>query len=120
MGGEECFECQHQLFQSIKSGNLIFPEEHWSGVSEGAKDLITKLLVRDASQRLEASSMLSHPWITMNTGNEQSKEEIGTGGVATDLKTPQVLRKKVDRKRFSTPHSPLMHLLSSEIALIII
>jgi len=92
--GEECFECQHQLFQSIKSGNLIFPEEHWSGVSEGAKDLITKLLVRDASQRLEASSILSHPWITMNTGNEQTKEEKGTGIVATDLETPQVLRKK--------------------------
>merc|ERR1719471_521994 len=30
----------------------------------------------------------------MNTGNEQSKEEKGTGGVATDLETPQVLRKK--------------------------
>jgi len=92
--GEECFECQHQLFQSIKSGNLIFPEEHWSGVSEGAKDLITKLLVRDASQRLEASSILNHPWITSNTGEEINKEEQGSGNVATDLETPQVLRKK--------------------------
>jgi MAP kinase interacting serine/threonine kinase len=37
--GEECFECQHQLFQSIKSGSLIFPEKHWSTVSKEAKDL---------------------------------------------------------------------------------
>merc|ERR1711902_385708 len=38
--------------------------------------------------------MGSHPWITMNTGNEQKKEEKGAGSVATDLETPQVLRKK--------------------------
>merc|ERR1712038_1164017 len=67
--GEECSECQHLLFQSIKSGHLVFPEKHWSSVSKEAKDLITKLLVRDASQRLDATSILNHPWITTSTVN---------------------------------------------------
>jgi len=97
--GEECFECQHQLFQSIKSGNLVFPEEHWSGVSEEAKDLITKLLVRDASQRLDASSILNHPWIIGLTSEEKSKEEQGSGKTSTDLETPQVLRKKSKQEK---------------------
>jgi len=92
--GEECFECQHQLFQSIKSGNLTFPEQHWSGVSEGAKDLITKLLVRDASQRLDASSILNHPWIIRLTQAENTKEVMGSDNTSTDLETPQVLRRK--------------------------
>jgi len=92
--GEECFECQRQLFESIKSGNLTFPEQHWSGVSEGAKDLITKLLVRDASQRLNASSILNHPWIIKLTNAEKTNEDNGSNSISTDLETPQVLRKK--------------------------
>ena len=92
--GEDCFECQRQLFESIKSGNLTFPEQHWSGVSEGAKDLITKLLVRDASQRLNASSILNHPWIIKLTNAEKTNEDNGSNSISTDLETPQVLRKK--------------------------
>merc|ERR1712038_594273 len=61
--GEECQECQHQLFSAIKSGELEFPEETWSAVSAEAKDLIRQLLIRDASQRIKASAVLNHPWI---------------------------------------------------------
>merc|ERR1719242_1520529 len=45
--GEECAECQHQLFSAIKSGDLEFPEETWSEVSMEAKDLIRQLLIRE-------------------------------------------------------------------------
>merc|ERR1719216_515714 len=92
--GEECFECQHQLFQSIKSGNVIFPEKPWSGISEEAKDLITKLLVRDASQRLDATSILNHPWIIKqnNAGEPNDREKSSVSSV--DLETPRVLRRK--------------------------
>merc|ERR1719361_359255 len=92
--GEECFECQHQLFQSIKSGNVIFPEKPWSGISEEAKDLITKLLVRDASQRLDATSILNHPWIIKqnNAGQPDSRKESTITSI--DLETPKVLRRK--------------------------
>jgi len=92
--GEECFECQHQLFQSIKSGNVIFPEKPWSGISEEAKDLITKLLVRDASQRLDATSILNHPWIIKqnNEGQPNNREESNISSI--DLETPKVLRRK--------------------------
>merc|ERR1712241_224949 len=66
----------------------------WSGISEGAKDLIEKLLVRDASQRLDASSILNHPWIIeqSNEGEPDSREESATTSI--DLETPKVLRRK--------------------------
>lgn len=92
--GEECFECQHQLFQSIKSGNLVFPEKHWSGISKEAKDLITKLLVRDASQRLDATSIVNHPWIIKHSNAEQPKDTEKSSVLSTDLETPRVLRRK--------------------------
>lgn len=92
--GEECFECQHQLFQSIKSGSLIFPEKHWSTVSKEAKDLITKLLVRDASQRLDATSILNHPWIIKFNSMAQGMSLKEPSASSTDLETPKVLRRK--------------------------
>jgi len=61
--GEECQVCQHQLFLAIKNGTIHFPEEEWSTVSDQAKDLIRKLLVREASDRIEASQVLTHPWV---------------------------------------------------------
>jgi serine/threonine protein kinase len=92
--GEECSECQHRLFQSIKSGTLTFPEKHWSGVSSEAKDLITKLLVRDASQRLDATSILNHPWIIQHRATEQSIGAEESCVAPTDLETPRVLRRR--------------------------
>merc|ERR1719361_2675543 len=92
--GEECSECQHLLFQSIKSGHLVFPEKHWSSVSKEAKDLITKLLVRDASQRLDATSILNHPWIIKFKSMAQGMSLNEPSASSTDLETPKVLRRK--------------------------
>lgn len=92
--GEECSECQHRLFQSIKSGHLIFPEKHWSGVSDEAKDLITKLLVRDASQRINATSILNHPWIIRHSNGDKSVSNEKSDAPSTALETPRVLRRR--------------------------
>jgi MAP kinase interacting serine/threonine kinase len=99
--GEECSECQHRLFQSIKSGTLIFPEQHWSGVSSEAKDLIIKLLVRDASQRLDATSILNHPWIINNSNKEQMEANEESDSSTTDLETPRVLRRHKSVQEYS-------------------
>ena len=70
--GEECQVCQHQLFLAIKNGTIHFPEEDWDKVSPEAKDLICKLLVREASDRIEASSVLNHPWVVSGGGEKPS------------------------------------------------
>ena len=47
--GHACASCQELLFQSIRSGRITFPPDNT--VSDSAKDLIGKLLVKDARKR---------------------------------------------------------------------
>ncbi|XP_069795048.1 MAP kinase-interacting serine/threonine-protein kinase 1-like isoform X3 [Narcine bancroftii] len=61
--GEACRACQNILFESIQEGKYDFPEKDWAHISNGAKDLICKLLVRDAKDRLSAAQVLQHSWV---------------------------------------------------------
>uniref|UniRef100_A0A2K6TD21 MAPK interacting serine/threonine kinase 1 n=1 Tax=Saimiri boliviensis boliviensis TaxID=39432 RepID=A0A2K6TD21_SAIBB len=61
--GEVCRVCQDKLFESIQEGKYEFPDKDWAHISSEAKDLISKLLVRDAKQRLSAAQVLQHPWV---------------------------------------------------------
>ncbi|CAL8396166.1 unnamed protein product [Boreogadus saida] len=61
--GEPCHTCQNTLFESIQEGIYAFPEKDWARISLSAKDLISKLLVRDAKNRLSAGQVLRHPWV---------------------------------------------------------
>lgn len=61
--GENCPECQELLFDSIREGHVEFHAQYWADISDEAKDLISRLLVKDASQRLDADQVLAHPWV---------------------------------------------------------
>uniref|UniRef100_A0AAY5KQR7 non-specific serine/threonine protein kinase n=1 Tax=Esox lucius TaxID=8010 RepID=A0AAY5KQR7_ESOLU len=61
--GKPCHTCQNMLFESIQEGKYEFPEKDWANISSSAKDLISKLLVRDAKNRLSAGQVLQHPWV---------------------------------------------------------
>ncbi|XP_017083731.2 probable serine/threonine-protein kinase MARK-C isoform X2 [Drosophila eugracilis] len=63
--GENCRTCQELLFESIQEGHFSFPEAEWHDVSDEAKDLISNLLVKQASDRLSAEAVLNHTWIRM-------------------------------------------------------
>ncbi|XP_035107257.1 MAP kinase-interacting serine/threonine-protein kinase 1 isoform X6 [Callithrix jacchus] len=78
--GEVCRVCQDKLFESIQEGKYEFPDKDWAHISSEAKDLISKLLVRDAKQRLSAAQVLQHPWV-----QGQAPEK--------GLPTPQVLQR---------------------------
>ncbi|KAL2089945.1 hypothetical protein ACEWY4_014633 [Coilia grayii] len=64
--GETCRACQNNLFESIQEGKYEFPDRDWAHISDGAKDLISKLLVRDATMRLSAAQVLQHAWVQGN------------------------------------------------------
>lgn len=46
------------------SGQYEFTPEHFSHISEEAKELVRGLLTTDAEQRLTAQQALSHPWVS--------------------------------------------------------
>ena len=52
-------------YRRIARVDLRFPP----GVSEDAKDLIRKLLVKDPSSRLRLKDLPNHPWVVRNTRN---------------------------------------------------
>ena len=61
--GEPCNACQELLFHSIQEGRYEFPDAEWVAMSPEARDLISKLLVKDAKQRLSAEMVLAHTWV---------------------------------------------------------
>ncbi|XP_075704954.1 MAP kinase-interacting serine/threonine-protein kinase 1-like [Rhinoderma darwinii] len=83
--GEVCRVCQNKLFESIQEGKYEFPERDWAHISNQAKDLISKLLVRDAKDRFSAAQVLQHPWV------QGDAPERG-------LPTPRVLQKNSSTK----------------------
>jgi len=87
--GESCNACQELLFHSIQDGHFEFPDAEWSGISNEAKDLICKLLVKDARRRLSAEMVLSHTWL--KTG----------GSSATLLVTPENIRRNNSAREIS-------------------
>lgn len=60
---DKSVQFQNTLFESIQEGKYDFPEKEWAHISSSAKDLISKLLVRDAKNRLSARQVLQHPWV---------------------------------------------------------
>lgn len=86
--GESCNTCQELLFHSIQDGRYEFPDSEWSDISNEAKDLISRLLVKDARQRLSAEMVLSHPWVKF-------------GGPTHPLVTPQNIRRNNSARELS-------------------
>ncbi|CAG9311545.1 unnamed protein product [Blepharisma stoltei] len=53
-----------EILMNVFNGYYNFRNRAFDNVSEAAKDLISKLLVKDANFRLTAKEALKHPWIT--------------------------------------------------------
>jgi len=64
--GGDCQYCQLNLFHNIQRGRFLFPKKDWARISSNAKDLINKLLVKSAKDRLSARDVLQHPWLLEN------------------------------------------------------
>ncbi|XP_027367815.1 calcium-dependent protein kinase 10-like isoform X2 [Abrus precatorius] len=60
------WESEHEIFEAILHHELDFSSEPWPSISESAKDLVRKMLVRDPSKRITAYDVLRHPWIQVD------------------------------------------------------
>lgn len=57
---------QEELFEQIRAGRFKFEPVDWAPVSEGAKDLIKRMLVVDPTRRISASGILQHQWMQVD------------------------------------------------------
>ncbi|MFS7993945.1 putative protein kinase CAMK-CDPK family [Helianthus anomalus] len=56
-------ETEKGIFEEILHGKLDLQSPPWPSISEGAKDLISKMLTRDPKNRITADKALEHPWL---------------------------------------------------------
>ncbi|XP_051150747.1 calcium-dependent protein kinase 20-like [Andrographis paniculata] len=59
-------ETEQGIFEQVLKGELDFASEPWPSVSEGAKDLVRRMLECDPRKRLTAHEVLCHPWIQVD------------------------------------------------------
>lgn len=82
------------LFICIHEGRYEFPDREWADISCEAKDLISKLLVKEASARPSAAEVLNHPWVHRLQQQEKPKDR--------ELSTPVVIRRNNSARALST------------------
>eukprot|EP00471_Norrisiella_sphaerica_P006016 CAMPEP_0184489284 /NCGR_PEP_ID=MMETSP0113_2-20130426/14974_1 /TAXON_ID=91329 /ORGANISM="Norrisiella sphaerica, Strain BC52" /LENGTH=1466 /DNA_ID=CAMNT_0026872607 /DNA_START=326 /DNA_END=4726 /DNA_ORIENTATION=- len=76
------------LFRKIKEGNFSFPDKYWKNVSQGAKDLISELLIVDPKKRATPKRVAAHPWIRKHAV-KNFEEEAPSENAADELKKRQ-------------------------------
>ncbi|XP_055903928.1 probable myosin light chain kinase DDB_G0284661 [Eupeodes corollae] len=95
--GESCHYCQQLLFESIKEGRVHFPASEWDSVSDEAKDLVNRLLVKNAQERLSAENILKHPWFAsieaLKTKIENNQNILKTSGLIRKNQSAQEISK---------------------------
>ncbi|KAJ4784720.1 Calcium-dependent protein kinase [Rhynchospora pubera] len=68
-------DTQEGIYDEIKKGHIDFGSEQWALISDGAKDLITKMLCPDPSERLKTHEVLNHPWICENAASSDNTQD---------------------------------------------
>ncbi|KAM0903623.1 hypothetical protein ACQ4PT_018537 [Festuca glaucescens] len=56
-------ENENAIFTAILRGEVDFVSDPWPNISDGAKDLVRKMLHINPKERLTAIQVLNHPWI---------------------------------------------------------
>ncbi|KAI5575570.1 hypothetical protein BDE02_10G219900 [Populus trichocarpa] len=56
-------ENEEGIFEQVLHGDLDFSSDPWPSISESAKDLVRRMLIRDPRRRLTAHEVLCHPWV---------------------------------------------------------
>ncbi|KAL3838139.1 hypothetical protein ACJIZ3_022730 [Penstemon smallii] len=59
-------ENEQGIFEQVLHGDLDFSSDPWPSISESAKDLVRRMLVRDPKRRLTAHEVLCHPWVQVD------------------------------------------------------
>ena len=76
----------NETFQKIADYDFN-KDKNYESLSNGAKDLITKILVTESDKRMEYEDILAHEWFTENDDNkdEETKDNTSTQSLKENL-----------------------------------
>ncbi|XP_056697214.1 calcium-dependent protein kinase 19-like [Spinacia oleracea] len=56
-------ETEKGIFDTILQGHIDCESKPWPSISNGAKDLVKKMLTPNPKKRVTAAQVLDHPWL---------------------------------------------------------
>lgn len=102
-------ESLEDVFKAIKAVKLDFQARIWESVSKPARDLLERILTRDAAARITADEVLTHPWIlfyterTLRTLSIKSKAKNQSGSAQLPVST-SIIESNKNRVESSFPN----------------
>ena len=82
-----------EIYKSIQSGKVDFPQKEWKSISKNAKDLILKMLC-PANKRYNAKQVLKHNWVNNKAPDSKGELKINVESLL-NFKKSNKLRKVV-------------------------
>lgn len=55
-----------EIFKNVLKSKLEFDPVDWDHISDEAKDLVSKMLAKDSTERIHATDALAHEWFKKN------------------------------------------------------
>ncbi|PNF28431.1 Serine/threonine-protein kinase 17A [Cryptotermes secundus] len=92
-------DTKQETFCNISQCKLDFPEDLFEDVSEDAKDLMRKLMVKEPRERLSAIECLQHHWFT-------DTEKMTVQPVQTPVRCSEIITAKMEEVRIVKLSSP--------------
>ncbi|KAJ8423368.1 hypothetical protein Cgig2_026786 [Carnegiea gigantea] len=83
-------ETEKGIFDAIVQGHIDFESKPWPSISNGAKDLVRRMLTQDPKKRITSAQVLEHPWL--REGGEASDKPIDSA-VLSRMKQFRVMNK---------------------------
>ncbi|KAI4364161.1 hypothetical protein MLD38_020290 [Melastoma candidum] len=59
-------ETEEEIFDEVLHGKLDLTSDPWPRISDSAKDLVRRMLVRNPKKRITVHEVLCHPWIQVD------------------------------------------------------
>jgi calcium-dependent protein kinase len=82
-------ETEQGIFEQVLHGSLDFESDPWPSVSENAKDLLRKVLVRDPKKRLTAHQVLCElPYFHLFVRISTMAETLDLDSIVLDFRSP--------------------------------
>ena len=82
-----------EIYKSIQSGKVDFPQKEWKSISKNAKDLILRMLC-PANKRYNAKQVLKHAWVNNKAPDSKGELKINVESLL-NFKKSNKLRKVV-------------------------
>ena len=62
---------QAEILKANTECKVEFPDRYWKNISQEARDLVEKMLIRDQDERITAKEALLHPWFENSSDDER-------------------------------------------------